>query len=95
MLIKRRDAIGRAYLTAVNPIVNPRLDATGGSRSRTLPWRPDSRQPPAAYRAAWSRFDNATGADARRSATTQQRDGRAAGARRLPSAAGSFVEIDI
>ena len=29
VLIKRRDTIGRAYLTAVNPIVNPQLDAGG------------------------------------------------------------------
>jgi hypothetical protein len=29
VLIKRRDAIGRVYLPAVNPVVNPRLDATG------------------------------------------------------------------
>ena len=29
VLIKRRDAIGRAYLTAINPIVEPRLDAAG------------------------------------------------------------------
>ena len=29
VLMKRRDAIGRAYLTAINPIVNPRLDAAG------------------------------------------------------------------
>jgi hypothetical protein len=31
VLIKRRDAIGRTYLTAVNPVVNLRLD-TAGSR---------------------------------------------------------------
>ena len=30
VLIKRRDTIGRTYLTAINPIVNPRLDATAG-----------------------------------------------------------------
>ena len=29
VLIKRRDAIGRTYLTAINPVVNPRLDAAG------------------------------------------------------------------
>ena len=29
VLMKRRDTIGRTYLTAINPIVNPRLDAAG------------------------------------------------------------------
>ena len=29
VLIQRRDTIKRIYLTQVNPIVNPRLDATG------------------------------------------------------------------
>ena len=29
VLIKRRDKIASVYLTAVNPIVNPRLDASG------------------------------------------------------------------
>ena len=30
VLIKRRDKILSVYLTAVNPIVNPRLDAQAG-----------------------------------------------------------------
>ena len=30
VLIKRRDTIARTYLTAINPIVDPRLDAIGG-----------------------------------------------------------------
>ena len=29
-LAERRDAIGRAYLTGVNPIADPALDVTGG-----------------------------------------------------------------
>ena len=29
VLIKRRDKIGRAYLAGINPVVNPRLDASG------------------------------------------------------------------
>ena len=29
MLIKRRDKIGRTYLTRLNPIVDPALDASG------------------------------------------------------------------
>ena len=62
MLIKRRDTIGRAYLTAINPIVDPRLDAAGAltfenaavaagvARGAGRPIAP-----------SWSRFDNATG----------------------------------
>ena len=37
VLIKRRDTIGRIYLTAINPIVNPRLDAAGALTFDAIP----------------------------------------------------------
>ena len=94
VLIKRRDAIGRVYLTAVNPIVSPRLDVTGSLTFENAAVAAGFAAPPAAYRATWSQFDNATGATTRiaesQSATTTM-----AAPRDLPSAPGSFVEIDI
>ena len=94
VLIKRRDAIGRAYLTAINPIVNPRLDATGALTFENAAVAAGFAEAPAAYHAAWSRFDNATGATQpiaeTRSATTTM-----SAPRDLPSAPGSFIEIDI
>ena len=94
VLIKRRDAIGRVYLTAVNPVVTPRLDATGQLVFENAAVAAGFAQPPTAYRAAWSRFDNATGTatpigETRSSTTTMP------GPRDLPTALGTFVEIDI
>ena len=94
MLIKRRDAIGRTYLTAINPIVNPRLDAAGALTFENAAVAAGVAEPPAEYRAAWSRFDNATGAaqpiGETRSATTTMPPPAD-----LPAATGSFVQIDI
>jgi hypothetical protein len=94
VLIKRRDAIGRAYLPAINPVVNPRLDATGSLTFENAAVTAGFAESPTGYRAAWSRFDNATGATSpiaeTRSATTTM-----SAPPDLPSAPGSFVEIDI
>jgi hypothetical protein len=94
VLIKRRDAVGRVYLTSVNPVVNPRLDATGSLTFENAAVAARFAAAPAGYRAVWSRFDNATGATTRiaetRSATTTM-----AAPGDLPAAPGSFVEIDI
>ena len=94
VLIKRRDTIGRTYLTAINPIVNPRLDDAGALTFENAAVAAGFADPPAEYRAAWSHFDNATGAlrpiaDARSTSTTM------APPRDVPTATGSFVEIDI
>jgi hypothetical protein len=94
VLIKRRDAIGRVYLTAVNPVVSPRLDATGSLTFENAAVAAGFGAPPAAYRATWSQFDNATGATTR-IAETQSATPTMAAPRDLPSAPGSFVEIDI
>jgi hypothetical protein len=94
VLIKRRDAIGRTYLTAINPVVNLRLDAAGSLAFENAAVTGGFAEAPMEYRAAWSRFDNATGAsqpigDARSATTTIQAPGN------LPATEGSFVEVDI
>jgi hypothetical protein len=94
VLAKRRDAIGRAYLTAVNPVVAPQLDANGRLIFENAAVAAGFAAPPTAYRATWSRFDNATGATSpigeSQSPTTSI---TAPGA--LPESVGSFVRIDI
>jgi hypothetical protein len=94
VLIKRRDAIGRAYLPAINPVVNPRLGAGDVLTFENAAVAAGFAEPPSAYRAAWSRFDNATGAttpisETRSSTTTLPAP------RDLPGALNSFIEVDI
>jgi hypothetical protein len=94
VLIKRRDAIGRTYLTAINPVVNLRLDAAGSLAFENAAVADGFADAPMEYRTAWSRFDNATGAsqpigDSRSATTTIQAP------RDLSAAEGSFVEVDI
>ena len=94
VLMARRDAIGRAYLPALNPIVDPRLDGSGALEFENAAVAAGVAEAPTAYRGVWSHFDNATGATTRigetRSATPTM---TAPGA--LPATAGAFVEIDI
>jgi hypothetical protein len=94
VLMKRRDTIGRTYLTAVNPIVNPRLDSSGVLTFDNAALAAGFAEAPSAYRATWSRFDNATGEATRigetRSATTTMTSPA-----NVPGTSGGFVEVDI
>jgi hypothetical protein len=94
VLIKRRDKIGRAYLTAINPVVHPRLDANGSLTFENAAVAAGYVSPSPAYRATWANLNNMTGETSplgeTRSATTTMPAPRG-----LPSAAGSFVEIEV
>ena len=96
VIIKRRDAIGRTYLTRINPVINPRFDPNGRLTFENAAVASGFAAAPAAYKAAWLRFDNATGATRSIGETTST------GATvmdpppgLLPAAADSFVAIDI
>jgi len=60
VLIQRRETIKRIYLTQVNPIGDVRLDAQGLSFGNAAV-AAGVAQDPAAYRASWMVFDNASG----------------------------------
>ena len=94
VLIKRRDKVTRVYLTAVNPIVSPRLDATGRLTFDNAAVAAGVASAPAAYRASWFRFDNATG-DTRALSDTQSSSATIEGPRDLAAQAGGFVAVDI
>jgi len=94
VLIKRRDKIARIYLTAVNPIVTPRLDGNGRLTFENAAFAAGVASGPATYRAAWFRFDNATG-DRQPLAETQSQTTTIEAPRDLPSVPGSFVAVDI
>jgi hypothetical protein len=94
VLIKRRDKILSLYLTAVNPIVNPRLDANGRLtfENAAIAARAATGEP--TYRASWMLFDNTTGATKPLSSTEGKTTTMQAPAG-LPTTAGSYIEVDI
>jgi hypothetical protein len=92
-LAARRDAIGRAYLTAVNPIVDPQLDAAGRLTFRNAAVDAGVAAPPAAYRATWFAFDNATGVSTRVAESSS--DGPSPAPPGVPAEPGAFVRIEI
>lgn len=94
VLIARRDKIKRIYLTAVNPIVEPKLNGSQLTFENAA-IAAGAASGPVTYRATWARFDNATGA-------TQPIGGEAQGNTTmlpapsdLPTADGSYVEVNV
>jgi hypothetical protein len=93
-LIARRDAIGRAWLTNVNPVVDPVIDgstlkfqnaatASGAVKQRT------------SYEIAWFTFDNATGGSTPIGQPARSDSEQATAPDGLPSSDGSFIRVDI
>jgi hypothetical protein len=60
-LIERRDKIGRAWLTAINPIADVALSNDGALTFKNVAVDHGFATAPAGYHAAWFHFDNATG----------------------------------
>jgi hypothetical protein len=60
-LIERRDKIGRAWLTAVNPIVDPALTDAGTLTFQNPAVEFAFAPEPSGYHVTWFRFDNVTG----------------------------------
>ena len=61
VLIARRDAIARAWLNGVNPIVEPRLAADGTLTFANAAVAAGAATAGGSYTVSWSRFDNAVG----------------------------------
>jgi len=94
-LIKRRDAIGRAYLPAVNPIVDPQLRADGTLTFANAAVDSGFAEAPAGYRAEWKAFDNATGETRPIAATDSRTTTLAAPPAIGLTVPGGFIEVDI
>ena len=94
VLIKRRDKILSVYLNAVNPLVNPRLDATGRLTFENAALSAGAAKGQPTYRASWMLFDNETGGTKPLSATQGQTTTLEPPAG-LPTTTGSYIEVDI
>jgi hypothetical protein len=93
-LIERRDAILRAYLTAVNPVSNPALDASGTLTFRNAAVDANVAGSPREYRATWFRFDNATG-ETECIGETSDSASRLQAPLDLPREDGSFIKVEV
>jgi hypothetical protein len=93
-LAQRRDAIVRAYLTAINPIADPALAVDGTLTFRNAAVDADVARAPRGYRAAWATFDNATHTTERFGETTGATTQAQAPAP-LPRRDGSFVKVEL
>ena len=94
VLIKRRDKIARTYLTAVNPIVSPRLEPAGRLTFDNAAFAAGVASAPVTYRASWFGFDNATG-ETHPFAQTESATTSIEAPRNLPTAPGAFVAVDV
>jgi hypothetical protein len=94
VLIKRRNKVASVYLTAVNPIVSPRVDANGALTIENAAVAAGVAAAPSAYHASWFNFDNATG-QTQAIAQTQSTTTTIEAPRGLPAATGRFVAVDI
>jgi hypothetical protein len=94
VLIKRRDKIAAVYLTAVNPIVSPRLDANGRLTFDNAAVAAGVAKAPTTYHASWMLFDNATD-ETRPLSATQSATTTIQAPTGLPAGAGSMIAVDI
>ena len=92
-LAERRDAIAHTYLTAVNPIADPKLE--GGVLTFTnAAVDADVAPAPRRYLASWSTFDNATG-ETKRIADISGASTSMSAPPGLPSQDGSFIKVQL
>ncbi|MEQ1757690.1 MAG: hypothetical protein ABL986_05185 [Vicinamibacterales bacterium] len=93
-LAQRRDAIGRMYLTAVNPISSPVLNGYDVITFSNAAVDADFARAPRGYRATWATFDNATGTSKVIGITYSPTTDIEAPAG-LPSAPGVYLKVEL
>jgi hypothetical protein len=93
-LAERRDAIARAYLTAVNPIADPVLTRDGLLTFENAAVDADVARAPESYVATWFAFENHTGKTTL-VGETSSRSTTVAVPANLPNAAGTYVKVQL
>jgi hypothetical protein len=90
-LIERRDRIGRAWLTDVNPVIDPSLSEEGVLTFDNAAVQHAVAERPSGYTAVWHRFDNTSGSVQRIGETTSETEQIRAPA----PLEGEFVRVDV
>jgi hypothetical protein len=93
-LIRRRNAIGQAYLTRINPLVNFSLDESGVLRFENVAVHARVAEEGPAYKVAWFAFDNETGTSTPLGETNSSSE-KAPVPAGLSPAPGAFVAADV
>ena len=93
-LSQRRDAIGRRYLTQINPVVDPVLDASGELSFANAAVDAGFANAPEGYQATWYEFDNASGAT-NKIGDTMGNTARMKAPAGLPEKEGSYIKVEI
>jgi hypothetical protein len=73
-LLRRREAVLRTWLTPINPVVNPRIDADHMMRFDNAAAAAQLLDTPSEYEMSWFRFDNDSGSRLRVTDTIGSRD---------------------
>jgi hypothetical protein len=93
-LIKRRDKIGRVYLTKINPVVNVALDSSGTLTFGNAAVQHGFASAPRGYLDTWYAYDNTTG-ESRQIAQTSGQAERLAAPPGVTASVGGYVRVDI
>jgi hypothetical protein len=93
-LIERRNKIGRTFLTAVNPVVDPALGADGTLSFRNAAVQYGFAGAPSSYKAVFHRFDNSSG-EIRQIGEVEGAGEQLRVPGTLPGDRGAFVRVDI
>ena len=95
VLIQRRDAIGRSYLAAINPLVGFALDASGTLTFDNAAVTAGVAEPPRRYSATYSRYDNDTDQTAPIGAPQTGSRTSLTAPQGLPSTPGDFLKVQV
>jgi hypothetical protein len=96
VLIQRRNRIGQAYLPAVNPLVDFRIDESGALTFENAAVKAGvAPAPPEGYEARWYRFDNNSGAATAIGVATVSRDLKIQAPAGLPAAIGEHIKVEV
>jgi hypothetical protein len=93
-LAQRRNAIARDFLTAVNPIADVTLDASGVLTFTNAAVEADVARAPREYHAVWSQFDNLT-RTTRRIGETSGRTTVLEAPAALPHQEGAYLKVEL